>query len=206
LAEACVNIALGRRSPQELAIRLNILINDEGSGEQMRLGAGDWVSPQQELIAHHHQRQAIVVDGREGNSMSFQSCCHPIPGDNIIGYLGKGEGLQIHTNDCPVALRMLSKDSDKWVEVEWGKDVNREFEVDLAIDTCQGKGVLARVASSVTVADSNIMNVSMDDRYKEDSVTIRFTIQVSDRLHLSKVMRSLRTNPDVMRVTRTRSI
>ena len=204
--EACVNIALGRRSAQELAIRLNILINDEGGGEQMRLGAGDWVSPQQESIPHHHQRQAILVDGREGNSMSFQSCCHPIPGDNIIGYLGKGEGLQIHANDCPVALRMLSKDGDKWVEVEWGKDVNREFEVDLAIDTRQGKGVLARVASSVTAADSNIMNVSMEDRYKEDSVTIRFTIQVSDRLHLSKVMRSLRTNPDVMRVTRTRSV
>jgi guanosine-3',5'-bis(diphosphate) 3'-pyrophosphohydrolase len=49
------------------------------------------------------------------------------------------------------------------------------------------------------------MNVSMDDRYKEDAVTIRFTIQVSDRLHLSKVMRSLRTNHDVMRVTRVRA-
>ena len=200
--EACVNIALGRRSPQELAIRLKILIDD-----QMRLGAADWVSPNQESHhqSHHHQRQAIMVDGREGNSISFQSCCHPIPGDNIIGYLGKGEGLQVHTNDCPVALRMLSKDSDKWVEVEWAKELNREFEVDLAIDTHQGKGVLARVASSVTSADSNIMNVSMDDRFKEDSVTIRFTIQVYDRLHLSKVMRSLRTNPDVMRVTRTRS-
>jgi guanosine-3',5'-bis(diphosphate) 3'-pyrophosphohydrolase len=202
--EACVNIALGRRSAQELAIRLKILIDDEGGSEQMRLGASDWVSPQQEIASHHHQRQAILVDGREGNSISFQSCCHPIPGDNIIGYLGKGEGLQVHTNDCPVALRMLSKDSDKWVEVEWGKEVNREFEVDLAIDTRQGKGVLARVASSVTAADSNIMNVSMDDRYKEDAVTIRFTIQVSDRLHLSKVMRSLRANHDVMRVTRTR--
>ncbi|MBU3593767.1 bifunctional (p)ppGpp synthetase/guanosine-3',5'-bis(diphosphate) 3'-pyrophosphohydrolase [Polynucleobacter sp. 71A-WALBACH] len=202
--EACVNIALGRRSPQELAIRLKILIDDEGGSEQMRLGAADWVSPQQEITSHHHQRQAILVDGREGNSISFQTCCHPIPGDNIIGYLGKGEGLQVHTNDCPVALRMLSKDSDKWVEVEWGKEVNREFEVDLAIDTRQGKGVLARVASSVTAADSNIMNVSMDDRYKEDAVTIRFTIQVSDRFHLSKVMRSLRTNHDVMRVTRVR--
>lgn len=202
--EACVNIALGRRSAQELAIRLKILIDDEGGSEQMRLGAADWVSPQQEIASHHHQRQAILVDGREGNSISFQTCCHPIPGDNIIGYLGKGEGLQVHTNDCPVALRMLSKDSDKWVEVEWGKEVNREFEVDLAIDTRQGKGVLARVASSVTAADSNIMNVSMDDRYKEDAVTIRFTIQVSDRLHLSKVMRSLRTNHDVMRVTRVR--
>ncbi|OYY20814.1 MAG: guanosine-3',5'-bis(diphosphate) 3'-pyrophosphohydrolase [Polynucleobacter sp. 24-46-87] len=202
--EACVNIALGRRSAQELAIRLKILIDDEGGSEQMRLGAADWVSPQQEIASHHHQRQAILVDGREGNSISFQTCCHPIPGDNIIGYLGKGEGLQVHTNDCPVALRMLSKDSDKWVEVEWGKEVNREFEVDLAIDTRQGKGVLARVASSVTAADSNIMNVSMDDRYKEDAVTIRFTIQVSDRLHLSKVMRSLRANHDVMRVTRVR--
>ncbi|APC00054.1 guanosine-3',5'-bis(diphosphate) 3'-pyrophosphohydrolase [Polynucleobacter asymbioticus] len=201
--EACVNIALGRRSPQELAIRLKILVDDEDGGEQMRLGTGDWVSPQQE--GHHHQRQAILVDGREGNSISFQSCCHPIPGDNIIGYLGKGEGLQVHANDCPTALRMLSKDSDKWVEVEWGKELNREFEVDLAIDTRQGKGVLARVASSVTSADSNIMNVSMEDRFKEDSVTIRFTIQVYDRLHLSKVMRSLRTNPDVMRVTRTRA-
>ncbi|MBU3630119.1 RelA/SpoT family protein [Polynucleobacter sp. AP-Melu-500A-A1] len=200
--EACVNIALGRRSPQELAIRLKILIDDDGGSEQMRLGAADWVNPTQEI---HHQRQAILVDGREGNSISFQTCCHPIPGDNIIGYLGKGEGLQVHSNECPVALRMLSKDSDKWVEVEWGKDLNREFEVDLAIDTRQGKGVLARVASSVTAADSNIMNVSMEDRYKEDSVTIRFTIQVYDRLHLSKVMRSLRTNHDVMRVTRIRT-
>ena len=202
--EACVNIALGRRSPQELAIRLKILIDDEGGSEQMRLGASDWVAPHQEI--NHHQRQAILVDGREGNSIHFQSCCHPIPGDNIIGYLGKGEGLQVHTNDCPVALRMLSKDSDKWVEVEWGKELNREFELDLAIDTRQGKGVLARVASSVTAADSNIMNVSMEDRFKEDSVTIRFTIQVYDRLHLSKVMRSLRANPDVMRVTRTRAV
>ena len=203
--EACVNIALGRRSAQELAIRLKILLDEEGGSEQMRLGAADWVSPSQEN-SHSLQRQAILVDGREGGSISFQTCCHPIPGDNIIGYLGKGEGLQVHTNDCPVALRMLSKDGDKWVEVEWAKEVNREFEVDLAIDTRQGKGVLARVASSVTGADSNILNVSMDDRYKEDSVTIRFTIQVADRLHLSKVMRSLRANPDVMRVTRTRSL
>ena len=206
--EACVNIALGRRSPQELAIRLKILIDEDGGGEQMRLGAADWIasSPETSAHQHQHQRQAILVDGREGNSISFQTCCHPIPGDNIIGYLGKGEGLQVHTNDCPVALRMLSKDGDKWVEVEWGKEVHREFEVDLAIDTRQGKGVLARVASSVTSADSNIMNVSMEDRYKEDSVTIRFTIQVYDRLHLSKVMRSLRTNHDVMRVTRTRAV
>jgi GTP pyrophosphokinase len=138
-------------------------------------------------------------------SVSFQSCCHPIPGDDIIGYLGKGEGLQIHTQDCKVASRMLSKDSDKWVGVQWSKDTNREFDVGIIIDTKQGKGVLAKVASSITSADSNILNVAMDDKYKEDSVTMRFTIQVSNRLHLSRVLRGLRSNSDVFRVVRNRS-
>jgi GTP pyrophosphokinase len=146
-----------------------------------------------------------VVDGREGMSVSFQSCCHPIPGDDIIGYLGKGEGLQIHTQDCKVAFRMLAKDSDKWVGVQWSKDTNREFDVAITVDTKQGKGVLARVASSITSADSNILNVSMDDKYKEDSVTMRFTIQVFNRLHLSRVLRGLRANSDVFRVIRNKS-
>jgi len=198
--EVCVNIVLGRRTAQELATRLKILIGEEAGSEQMRLGTGDWSTLHNEPLG-----QAIVVDGREGMSVSFQSCCHPIPGDDIIGYLGKGEGLQIHTQDCKVAFRMLSKDSDKWAGVQWSKDTNREFDVAITVDTKQGKGVLARVASSITSADSNILNVSMDDKYKEDSVTMRFTIQVSNRLHLSRVLRGLRTNSDVFRVIRNRS-
>ncbi|MBJ7379889.1 MAG: bifunctional (p)ppGpp synthetase/guanosine-3',5'-bis(diphosphate) 3'-pyrophosphohydrolase [Polynucleobacter sp.] len=198
--EACVNLALGRRSAPELAIRLKILLDEEGGNEQMRLGSGEW-----SVLDQEPQRQAIMVDGREGMSVSFQSCCHPIPGDDIIGYLGKGVGLQIHTQDCKDAIKMLSKDSDKWVAVEWSPEVNRDFEVDITVDTRQGKGVLARVASSITSADSNIMNVSMDDRYKEDAVAIRFKLQVLNRIHLSKVLRSLRINPDVLRVTRNKS-
>jgi guanosine-3',5'-bis(diphosphate) 3'-pyrophosphohydrolase len=59
--EACVNIALGRRSHQELAIRLQILIDEEGGDEQMRLGSGDWAIHHE---PHSHQKQAILVDGR----------------------------------------------------------------------------------------------------------------------------------------------
>lgn len=197
--EVCVNIVLGRRTAPELATRLKILIGEEGGAEQMRLGSGEW-----SVLDHEPQGQAIVVDGREGMSVSFQTCCHPIPGDDIIGYLGKGEGLQIHTQDCKVAFRMLSKDSDKWVGVQWSKDTHREFDLAITVDTKQGKGVLARVASSITSADSNILNVSMDDKYKEDAVTMRFTIQVLNRLHLSRVLRSLRANSDVFRVLRNK--
>ncbi|NCV94002.1 MAG: bifunctional (p)ppGpp synthetase/guanosine-3',5'-bis(diphosphate) 3'-pyrophosphohydrolase, partial [Burkholderiaceae bacterium] len=154
--EVCVNIVLGRRTAAELATRLKILVGEEGGSEQMRLGSNDWGGSD-----HETQTQSLVVDGREGMSVSFQTCCHPIPGDDIMAYLGKGEGLQIHTQDCKVAHRMLSKDSDKWVGVQWSKDTKREFDVAITVDTKQGKGVLARVASSITSADSNILNVSM---------------------------------------------
>ncbi|NCX14083.1 MAG: bifunctional (p)ppGpp synthetase/guanosine-3',5'-bis(diphosphate) 3'-pyrophosphohydrolase, partial [Burkholderiaceae bacterium] len=199
--EVCVNIVLGRRTAAELATRLKILVGEEGWSEQMRLGSNDWGGSD-----HETQTQSLVVDGREGMSVSFQTCCHPIPGDDIMAYLGKGEGLQIHTQDCKVAHRMLSKDSDKWVGVQWSKDTKREFDVAITVDTKQGKGVLARVASSITSADSNILNVSMDDKYKEDSVTMRFTIQVLNRLHLSRVLRGLRANTDVFRVIRNKSV
>lgn len=199
--EVCVNVVLGRRTAAELATRLKILIGEEGGAEQMRLGSNDWGGSDQDT-----QTQSLVVDGREGMSVSFQTCCHPIPGDDIMAYLGKGEGLQIHTQDCKVAYRMLSKDSDKWVGVQWSKDTNREFDVAITVDTKQGKGVLARVASSITSADSNILNVSMDDKYKEDSVTMLFTIQVLNRLHLSRVLRGLRANTDVFRVIRNKSV
>ena len=199
--EVCVNIVLGRRTAAELATRLKILVGEEGGSEQMRLGSNDWGGSD-----HETQTQSLVVDGREGMSVSFQTCCHPIPGDDIMAYLGKGEGLQIHTQDCKVAHRMLSKDSDKWVGVQWSKDTKREFDVAITVDTKQGKGVLARVASSITSADSNILNVSMDDKYKEDSVTMRFTIQVLNRLHLSRVLRGLRANTDVFRVIRNKSV
>lgn len=198
--EVCVSIVLGRRTAPELATRLKILIGEDGGAEQMRLGSSDWGSAD-----HEPQAQTILVDGREGASISFQTCCHPIPGDDIIAYLGKGEGLQIHTQDCKVVHRMFSKDSDKWVGAQWSKDTNREFDVAITVDTKQGKGVLARVASSITSADSNILNVSMDDKYKEDSVTMRFTIQVFNRLHLSRVLRGLRANSDVFRVIRNKS-
>ncbi|NDE43765.1 MAG: bifunctional (p)ppGpp synthetase/guanosine-3',5'-bis(diphosphate) 3'-pyrophosphohydrolase, partial [Burkholderiaceae bacterium] len=72
--EVCVNIVLGRRTAAELATRLKILVGEEGGSEQMRLGSNDWGGSD-----HETQTQSLVVDGREGMSVSFQTCCHPIP-------------------------------------------------------------------------------------------------------------------------------
>jgi GTP pyrophosphokinase len=195
------DIALGRRAATIIAKRIQLFIQEISGGEQMRLDADNWDEhTEKELLDKH--RQALIVDGNEGMSVNFASCCHPIPGDEIIGYLGKGEGLQIHTDDCAYVRRIHHKDPENWIEVVWADGIEREFEVAIKVDVKNSKGVLAKVASSITSADANIVHVAMEDSFSEASANIRFGIQVSNRIHLARVMRSLRSNADVVRVAR----
>ncbi len=145
---------------------------------------------------------AIVIRGSEGMAVEFAHCCKPIPGDPIIGFIKKGQGLVIHTHDCPTARRSRS-DSEKWIEVEWDQQISRLFSVGLKVVVADQRGVLAKVATAIAGAGCNIANVSIDNnesRYATNS----FTLEVSDRQHLARVMRALRRIPEVVRITRSK--
>ena len=119
-----------------------------------------------------------------------------------IGYIKKGQGLVIHTHDCPTA-RHSRGDSDKWVDVEWDPDTDRMFDVSLRMVILDQRGVLAKVAAAIANAGCNIANVSVDEDHGMYA-TNQFTLQVANRQHLAKVLRSLRLIPEVVRITRVR--
>jgi guanosine-3',5'-bis(diphosphate) 3'-pyrophosphohydrolase len=146
---------------------------------------------------------SIIIRGSEGMAVQFSQCCSPIPGDPIIGYIKKGQGLVIHTHDCPTA-RHARSDSDKWVDVEWDPKTDRMFDVALRVVLKDQRGVLAKVATAIAEAGCNISNVSVDDEDKSLYVTNRFTLQVSDRAHLARVMKAMRRIPEVVRISRAR--
>jgi GTP pyrophosphokinase len=199
--ELCADMAMGLRVPAVIAKRIEmILYESKGQSSQMRLDTSDW-DPDEEVQVHH--RQAIMIDGAEGQSVFFPSCCHPIPGDTILGYLGKGEGLQIHTDVCHQALRLQHRDPEHWIDVVWSDDIKRGFDVAIRVDVRNAKGVLAKIAGTLTSADANIAHVTMEDRFTEvGAVSIHFVIQVDSRYHLAKVMRRLRQNADILKITR----
>ncbi len=203
--EVITDIALGRRSAAVLAKRIELFIHEEGGHAQLRFDHQEWQSKSEKEIHSKSSTQALIVDGSEGMSVIYSTCCHPIPGDAIVGYLGKGEGLQIHINDCAHVQRIHHKDPDNWIEVNWAEDIDRAFEIPLRVDVKNSKGVLAKVASSITSSDANITHVGMDDSTSELAASIRFGVQVNDRDHLANVIRSLRANHDVVRVTRTKT-
>jgi GTP pyrophosphokinase len=147
------------------------------------------------------QPGSLVIRGSEGMALQFAQCCRPIPGDPIIGYLRKGHGLIIHTHDCPV-VRKTRGDPEKWMDVEWAPDSKKLFAVNIKLLTSNERGVLAKVAAEIAQTDANIESVSLEPGDSSAYAELNFTLQVADRPHLARVMRSLRRIPEVVRITR----
>jgi GTP pyrophosphokinase len=145
----------------------------------------------------------ITIRGTEGMAVQFAPCCKPIPGDPILGFINKDKGLVIHTHDCP-SVRKFKLDPDKWLDVEWEPESTRLFKTNLNLTVANQPGMLAKIASGIAEAGSNIDNVSVEEADGSAYANLYFTVQVRNRIHLAELMRSLRKIPDVVRINRTK--
>ena len=136
--------------------------------------------------------------------MQLAPCCRPIPGDAIVGYLGRGEGLLVHTADCHTGKRLYERDSERWMHVEWSDELTRTFETSVVALVGKGKGVLAQVASAISAAEADIRHLDMGPENAAESAELRLLLSVRDRVHLADVLRALRRNPVVLRVWRVK--
>ncbi|MDE2091912.1 MAG: bifunctional (p)ppGpp synthetase/guanosine-3',5'-bis(diphosphate) 3'-pyrophosphohydrolase [Gammaproteobacteria bacterium] len=145
----------------------------------------------------------LAITGTEGMVVSFARCCHPIPGDRIIGVLTSGKGIVIHRDDCG-NLNEYRNQPDKLIEVQWEKRIKRDFPVEIRADVANQRGVLATVAAAIAETGSNIEHVNQQERDELTSV-ITFVFGVKDRQHLARTLRKLRSLPQVMRIQRIRA-
>jgi GTP pyrophosphokinase len=158
--------------------------------------------------SHPHDRTSlspVTIRGSEGMAVQFAKCCRPIPGDPIIGMIKKGQGLLIHTHDCP-SIAHYRSDPEKWLDVEWDPDTRKMFDVGIKLVVANQRGVLAKVAAEIAEEGSNIDNVGMEEEDGSSYTTMHFTLQVENRMHLARVMRGLRKIPEVVRITRVKGL
>ena len=196
--ELLLDIVLGNRSASMVAKRLVTLLGEQGVKPDALL------LTRARYTAHENLSQgAVTVDGSADVSIKYATCCRPIPGDGLLGYLGRGEGLVVHTDDCAVARRLQHKDPERFITVAWADEPVRAFEVGIVVTVVHGKGVLARVAAAIASAESDIVHLGMPDEVAQDALDLRFVITVRDRTHLEHVLRTLRWTQSVLRATRT---
>ncbi len=144
----------------------------------------------------------VTIQGTEGMAVQFAPCCRPIPGDPIIGVIKSGQGLIVHTHDCPT-LRRGRSGAEQWLDVAWDKNINRPFDVSIKLMVANRRGVLAKVAAAISEAEANIENINFT--HEGEYTALHFTLEVNNRLHLANIMRSLRKIPEVVRIIRVKN-
>jgi GTP pyrophosphokinase len=146
---------------------------------------------------------SVVIRGSEGIAVQLAKCCKPIPGDPILGVISKGSGMVIHTHDCPTIARTRA-DPERQIDVAWDPETKKLFEVSIKLVVANQRGVLAKVAAEIAEAGSNIQHVSVNPDDGGTYTDMHFTLQVSGRLHLARIMRGLRRIPEVARINRVK--
>jgi len=142
----------------------------------------------------------FAIKGTEGMVVNFPKCCYPIPGDPILGFASAGRGIVIHNQSCK-NIAEFKNQPEKWISVEWEKNINRDFPAHIRMNATNQRGVLATVASAIADQEANIINVDIKD--KDDRYTsIEFVIEVRDRQHLAHVMRRIRGIKHVSNLSR----
>ena len=172
LEELLADIALGNRMPDQVAHHLVSLRGGERA------------------TAAPHVAEKIRITGAERGVLSFGNCCHPLPGDEIIGYLSSGKGIVVHRVECPNVTE-FRKSPERCVAIEWDRDVQGDYRAELRIEVINRPGVLATVAAAIAAADSNIENVEYVER-DAAAATLLFAMEVKNRKHLAEVIRRVR--------------
>ena len=198
-ADLLTDIGLGKRIASMVAKRIVALLAETGEKPDALLMS------RERYTAHESVSQgALLLDGSEGASVQLATCCRPIPGDAILGYLGRGEGLVVHTDDCAVAKRLQHRDSERFMPVDWSDEPVRTFETSLVVTVTNGKGVLAGVAAALASAEADITHVNMGQERAQDATELRFGVAVRDRAHLASILRNVKRTPSVLRVQRAK--
>lgn len=150
---------------------------------------------------HEH---AVPIRGLiPGMAMHFAGCCHPLPGDRIVGIVMTGRGVTIHTIDCDT-LEQYSEVPERWLDVSWETDQqDSAMQVGrVGVVMANEPGALSSVTSTIAANKGNINNLVISNR-SSDFFEMRVDIEVRDVKHLTNIIAALRADPVISSVERS---
>lgn len=185
---------------------LDHLLEEIGLGNRMAYMVAQRLSTQSPTGDDDHrpeEKGTLAIRGSEGMVMNYAKCCHPIPGDPIVGHISSGRGMVIHTDDCN-NIAEIRDNPEKCVAVSWDEGVEGEFSVELRVEIENQRGLIATLATTITGTEANIEKISTVERDARFSI-VNLSLNVRNRVHLARVMKRVRLVPAVTRVTRVKS-
>jgi len=181
---------------------LDDLLEDIGLGNRMAYIVARRLIPstEGEELPVNQDESSMAIRGAEGMLMTFAKCCHPIPGDSIVGYISSGRGMIVHRETCN-NMTEIRNDPKKYINLRWDPTVGGEFTVELRVELEHQRGIIATLANAITSAEANVEKISTSDRDAQFSI-VNLTLTVRNRVHLARVMKKVRMMKSVSKVGR----
>ena len=193
-----------RRVFEELEYKnLDDLLSDIGLGNLMSTKVAKLLVPHRADDMSTLVESALTIDATDGTMITLSRCCHPIPGDAIVGLISPGKGLVIHVDTCK-NISEVRENLDKVSQVSWSKNVQGEFPVDLIINVESDRSLFAKIASRITELGANIEKIQYKEKDPSRNI-LRLTIGVKNRVHLADVMRRIRGMRQVEKIGRDKN-
>lgn len=186
------DIGLGHRAAIVVAQRAHILLQEEVAITDEKMSE----------VTLLEDRTPLAVEGTEGMLLVYANCCHPVPGDPIVGLMKPGKGIVVHVQICKRVMKFLNQPS-MCVPLRWSDQVSGEFLITISVVVKNERGVLAILAIAISDAEGNIDDVHVDDR-EGHYYKVTFQLYVKNRSHLARVLKSVRQVPHVLKITKSK--
>ncbi|QCZ92075.1 bifunctional GTP diphosphokinase/guanosine-3',5'-bis pyrophosphate 3'-pyrophosphohydrolase [Salinimonas iocasae] len=143
----------------------------------------------------------VAIRGTEGLLVHYARCCHPIPDDEIVAVLSPGRGMTIHQTGCNNIRKLSREEPQRVLPMQWDDKPQGEFKASLRIELYNHQGTLATLTNTISGTDSNIIGLQTEE--KESNIYfIDIELTTHNRVHLARIMKKIRTMPEVQRVSR----
>jgi len=145
----------------------------------------------------------VIIDASDGLLLHYARCCHPIPGDPILGHISPGKGIVIHLESCR-NLKEIRSNPEKCMSLNWSPVVRGEFAVEIKIEVTPERGFIAALASRMTEKDATIERISVNEKDAFTSI-VDVVLTVRNRIHLADILRRARSLKLVHRIYRVKN-
>lgn len=177
-----------------------------GLGNSMPFAVANLLVPPSKRKIREEKRNpslAVVIDASDGMLVQYGKCCHPIPGDPILGHASPGKGLVVHLESCR-NLKEIRSNPEKCMPLSWSAEVQGEFPVEVKVEITPERGFVAALASRMTEENATIEKINIIEKDAYTSV-VDVVVSVRDRIHLADILRRARSLPAVRRIYRVKN-
>lgn len=175
------------------------LLSDIGLGNELSAIVARRLLGESETLPD--KKSNVAIRGTEGLLVTYSRCCHPIPDDEIIAILSPGRGMVIHQVGCSNIRKLSKEEPQRVLPMKWDSEAQGEFKASVRIELINHQGTLATLTNAVASCESNIIGLQTEE--KESNVYyIDIELTTKNRVHLARVMRKIRSMPEVQKVSR----